>query len=60
MLPYFIEQRLELRNQIYSETTAYGHIGRQNEIVTKEFTDRNGQKASEKLELFIWEKLDFL
>jgi S-adenosylmethionine synthetase len=58
MRPYFIEQRLKLRNPIYSETAAYGHMGRKNEIVTKEFTGPNGQKVSKEVELFTWEKLD--
>jgi len=60
MRPYFIEQRLKLRNPIYSETAAYGHMGRKNEIVTKEFTGPNGQKVSKEVELFTWEKLDYL
>jgi S-adenosylmethionine synthetase len=38
MRPYFIEQRLKLRNPIYSETAAYGHMGRKNEVVEKVFT----------------------
>ena len=60
MRPYFIEQRLKLRNPIYSETAAYGHMGRKNEIVTKEFTGPNGQKVSKVVELFTWEKLDYV
>ncbi|MHA8094305.1 methionine adenosyltransferase [Aquirufa lenticrescens] len=60
MRPYFIEQRLKLRNPIYSETAAYGHMGRKNEIVTKHFTGPNGQKVSKEVELFTWEKLDYL
>ena len=59
MRPYFIEQRLKLRNPIYSETAAYGHMGRKNETVTKEFTGPNGQKVSKVVELFTWEKLDY-
>ena len=59
MRPYFIEQRLKLRNPIYSETAAYGHMGRKNEIVTKHFTGPNGQKVSKEVELFTWEKLDY-
>src|ERR1700712_2944454 len=43
MRPYFIEQRLKLRTPIYSETAAYGHMGRKNEVVTKEFVSPNGQ-----------------
>jgi S-adenosylmethionine synthetase len=60
MRPYFIAQRLKLRNPIYSETAAYGHMGRKNEIVTKEFTGPNGQKVSKEVELFTWEKLDYV
>jgi len=58
MRPYFIEQRLKLRNPIYSETAAYGHMGRKNEVVTKEFFGPNGQKVTKEVELFTWEKLD--
>jgi S-adenosylmethionine synthetase len=60
MRPYFIEQRLKLRNPIYSETAAYGHMGRKNEVVTKHFTGPNGQKVSKEVELFTWEKLDYV
>jgi S-adenosylmethionine synthetase len=58
MRPYFIEQRLKLRNPMYSETAAYGHMGRKNEIVTKTFVSPDGKKVSKKVELFTWEKLD--
>ncbi len=60
MRPYFIEQRLKLRNPIYSETAAYGHMGRKNEIVKKQFTGPNGQIVSKEVELFTWEKLDYV
>jgi S-adenosylmethionine synthetase len=60
MRPYFIEQRLKLRNPIYSETAAYGHMGRTNEIVKKTFTAANGEKKEVEVELFTWEKLDFV
>ncbi len=60
MRPYFIEQRLKLRNPIYSETAAYGHMGRKNEVVTKEFKEPNGKVLKVKVELFTWEKLDYL
>ncbi len=60
MRPYFIEQRLKLRNPIYSETAAYGHMGRKNEIVTKEFKDPYGKSLKVKVELFTWEKLDYV
>jgi len=58
MRPYFIEQRLQLRNPIYSETAAYGHMGRKNEVVEKVFTSPYGQTIKRKVELFTWEKLD--
>ncbi len=60
MRPYFIEQRLKLRNPIYSETAAYGHMGRKNEVVTKEFKDPQGVVTTKEVELFTWEKLDFV
>ena len=58
MRPYFIEQRLKLRNPIYSETAAYGHMGRKNEVVEKVFTSPYGKSITKKVELFTWEKLD--
>lgn len=58
MRPYFIEQRLKLRNPIYSETAAYGHMGRKNEVVAKVFTSPYGKTITKKVELFTWEKLD--
>lgn len=58
MRPYFIEQRLKLRNPIYSETAAYGHMGRESEVVAKTFTSPDGKKVTKKVELFTWEKLD--
>ena len=60
MRPYFIEQRLKLRNPIYSETAAYGHMGRKPETVTKEFTSPEGKVIKKKVELFTWEKLDYV
>ena len=60
MRPYFIEQRLKLRNPIYSETAAYGHMGRTPEVVTKTFTTPNGETKTIEVELFTWEKLDYL
>ena len=60
MRPYFIEQRLKLRNPIYSETAAYGHMGRKPEIVTKEFVTPEGKNVKKKVELFTWEKLDYV
>ena len=58
MRPYFIEQRLKLRNPIYSETAAYGHMGRKSEVVTKIFRSPDGKEKKLKVELFTWEKLD--
>lgn len=58
MRPYFIEQRLKLRNPIYSETAAYGHMGRKPEIVEKVFKSNDGKVVRKKVELFTWEKLD--
>src|SRR5690606_39722744 len=52
MRPYAIEQRLQLRNPIYSETAAYGHMGRKNEVVTKEFKAYNGDVLKMEVELF--------
>ncbi|MDA9555775.1 methionine adenosyltransferase [Pelobium sp.] len=60
MRPYFIEQRLKLRNPIYSETAAYGHMGRTNEVVKKTFHGANGEEKVVEVELFTWEKLDFV
>lgn len=58
--PYFIEQRLKLRNPIYSETAAYGHMGRKSEVVEKSFTAPDGKTVTKKVELFTWEKLDYV
>lgn len=60
MRPYFIEQRLKLRNPIYSETAAYGHMGRTPETVTKTFTSPNGETKTVTVDLFTWEKLDYV
>ena len=60
MRPYFIEQRLKLRNPIYSETAAYGHMGRKSETVTKTFKAPGGVEKTVSVELFTWEKLDFV
>jgi S-adenosylmethionine synthetase len=60
MRPYAIEQRLKLRNPIYEETAAYGHMGRENEIVTKTFKNPYGEAKTLKVELFTWEKLDYV
>ncbi|WP_172918276.1 methionine adenosyltransferase [Capnocytophaga canis] len=58
--PYDIEQRLKLRNPIYSETAAYGHMGRVPQIVTKEFSSPYNATKTVEVELFTWEKLDFI
>ncbi|MDR3712500.1 MAG: methionine adenosyltransferase [Puia sp.] len=60
MRPYFIETRLKLRNPIYSETAAYGHMGRKPETVVKTFTSPNGKEIRKKVDLFTWEKLDYV
>lgn len=60
MRPYFIEQRLKLRNPIYSETAAYGHMGRTPETVTKTFISPNGETKTVTVDLFTWEKLDYV
>ena len=60
MRPYFIEKRLKLRNPIYTETAAYGHMGRKSETVTKTFNSPNGESKTIVVELFTWEKLDMV
>jgi S-adenosylmethionine synthetase len=60
MRPYFIEQRLKLRNPIYSETAAYGHMGRKSETIEKTFVSPEGKVVHKKVELFTWEKLDYV
>ena len=60
MRPYFIEQRLKLRNPIYSETAAYGHMGRKPQFVEKSFVSPEGKVVKKKVELFTWEKLDYV
>lgn len=58
--PYAIEQRLKLRSPIYSETASYGHMGRANQTVTKVFNKGKKNELSMDVELFTWEKLDFV
>jgi len=60
MRPYFIEQRLKLRTPIYSETAAYGHMGRTSEIKTVTFSNPMGETVSQEVETFTWEKLDYV
>ena len=57
MRPYFIEQRFALRTPIYSETAAYGHMGRDSKVVTKTFNNA-GKKTTVKVKLFPWEELN--
>ena len=58
--PYAIEQRLKLRNPIYEETAAYGHMGREPRVVTKRFESLYHKTKVVKVELFTWEKLDYV
>ncbi|MEY3577657.1 MAG: hypothetical protein RL394_1242 [Bacteroidota bacterium] len=60
MRPYAIETRLKLRSPIYQETAAYGHMGRKNEMVKKTFAQPGGGSKTMEVELFTWEKLDFV
>ena len=60
MRPYFIEKRLKLRAPIYSETAAYGHMGRAPEIKTVTFSNPMGETVSHEVETFTWEKLDYI
>ena len=60
MRPYFIEQRLKLRTPIYSETAAYGHMGRTPELKTVTFKNPMGDSISQEVETFTWEKLDYV
>ncbi|EDM45735.1 methionine adenosyltransferase (AdoMet synthetase) [unidentified eubacterium SCB49] len=60
MRPAAIEKRLKLRQPMYSEAAAYGHMGRKNEIVSKTFTIPNGEPVTLDVELFTWEKLDYV
>ncbi|HSF53572.1 MAG TPA: methionine adenosyltransferase, partial [Algoriphagus sp.] len=60
MRPYAIEQRLKLRNPIYEETAAYGHMGRKNELVKKTFYSPYREAIVKEVELFTWEKLDYV
>ncbi|WP_185218450.1 methionine adenosyltransferase [Sphingobacterium mizutaii] len=60
MTPYGIETRLGLRNPIYAETAAYGHMGRTPKTVSKTFENSNGETKTLEVDLFTWEKLDFV
>ena len=58
--PYAIEERLKLRNPIYEETAAYGHMGREPKTVVKKFSSRYTPEIVKEVELFTWEKLDYV
>ncbi|CAL2091274.1 methionine adenosyltransferase [Tenacibaculum sp. 190524A05c] len=60
MRPHAIEDRLKLRTPMYSETAAYGHMGRKNEVISKKFVQPNGEVKEVEVELFTWEKLDYV
>lgn len=60
MRPYAIEQRLKLRTPIYSETAAYGHMGRTPEVKNVTFKNTSGQEVTLEVETFTWEKLDYV
>tara|TARA_B100001059_G_C17826427_1_gene581681 strand:+ start:140 stop:1393 length:1254 start_codon:yes stop_codon:yes gene_type:complete len=60
LTPYGIEKRLKLRNPIYSETAAYGHMGRLPQTIIKNFDSPYSGRISKEVELFTWEKLDYI
>ncbi|WP_298317810.1 methionine adenosyltransferase [uncultured Aquimarina sp.] len=60
MRPAAIEERLKLRNPIYKETAAYGHMGKESKIVTKVFESPYSGRVEKEVELFTWEKLDYV
>jgi S-adenosylmethionine synthetase len=60
MRPYAIETRLKLRNPIYSESAAYGHMGRTSEVKMVSFKNGSGQVMTKEVETFTWEKLDYV
>jgi S-adenosylmethionine synthetase len=60
MRPYFIEQRFSLRTPIYAETAAYGHMGRESRTIEKVFNKGKQSEKKLKVELFPWEKLDYV
>ena len=59
MRPIAIEKRLKLRNPIYLETAAYGHMGRTPETKTVRYVAPNGDVVEQEVETFTWEKLDY-
>ncbi len=60
MTPYAIEKRLKLRNPIYQETASYGHMGREPKVITKTFNSLYEGERTIEVELFTWEKLDYV
>jgi S-adenosylmethionine synthetase len=60
LTPFGIEKRLKLRTPIYSETAAYGHMGREPKKVTKTFESPYSGTITQEVELFTWEKLDYI
>jgi S-adenosylmethionine synthetase len=60
MRPAAIEKRLKLRQPMYSETASYGHMGRENITIEKTFRNTEGTIKKLQVELFTWEKLDFV
>ena len=60
MTPYAIENRLKLRNPMFTETASYGHMGRKPKTISKIFTSLDGKKIEYDVDLFTWEKLDMI
>ncbi len=60
MTPYGIETRLQLRNPMYQDAAAYGHMGRTSETVTRDFTSGDGDTKTITFDTFTWEKLDYV
>ena len=60
MTPYAIENRLKLRNPMFTETASYGHMGRKPKTISKKFTSLDGKKVKYDVDLFTWEKLDMI
>ena len=58
--PKAIEERLKLRNPIYEETASYGHMGREPKVVTKTYESMYHEAKTLEVELFTWEKLDYV
>ncbi|MEL6484536.1 MAG: methionine adenosyltransferase domain-containing protein, partial [Bacteroidota bacterium] len=60
MRPFAIEERLKLRNPMYLETAAYGHMGKEPKVISKVFESPYNGKVEKEVELFTWEKLDMV